>query len=710
MTPTKILKQYFGYDAFREGQQSLIDDILSGRDVLGIMPTGAGKSLCFQVPAMIFGGLTLVVSPLISLMKDQVHALTQSGISAAFINSSLTERQIFKALENARRGAYKLIYIAPERLLTSDFLAFAQSAEISMLTVDEAHCISQWGQDFRPSYSLIPEFTAQLKTRPVVSAFTATATPRVRDDIALQLALKNPTVLVSGFDRPNLFFDVKNPKDKFAALADFLADKQDRSGIVYCATRAAVESVCEKLNEAGHSASRYHAGLSDAERRENQDDFLHDRVQIMVATNAFGMGIDKSNVSFVVHFNMPKDVEGYYQEAGRAGRDGEPADCLLLYSKGDVSTNLFLIGENDVERLREMERFCTTCGCLRQYILQYFGERAEPCGNCSNCTTTYEIEDITTDAQQIISCVIRMRERFGTNILIDVLRGKRNAKVLSFGLEKLSTFGINEKSAAHLGEIVNHLINEEFLHKTADKFPIIKRGPRGKEVLLPGAQILMKTKPQAVREQSAAKSVGRSKAALHPVNPELFAALKALRLEIANEQSLPAFVIFHDSTLTDMCLKMPQTAEEFLDVSGVGSVKAEKYGARFLEKIAEFVGDTESEIPAAAPPEFDPAKIESTPENITVSMLADKINCALLESGYEKTTGRRINDWLVAKGYMSVVQKEKGTAKTPTEAGETLGISTETRPIRGVPTQINLFNQNAQEYVIANILEIIGDL
>ena len=406
MTATETLKKYFGYDTFRIGQKTLIDYILSGRDALGIMPTGGGKSLCFQIPALMASGMTLVVSPLISLMKDQVNALTKSKIAAAFINSSLSERQVAKALYNAENRMYKLIYIAPERLLSQSFLAFAKSAQIFMVTVDEAHCVSQWGHDFRPSYLKIPEFTAQLRGHPVVSAFTATATPRVREDIVKLLKLKNPGILVSGFDRPNLYFAVKKPEDKFAELIEYLKDKKERSGIVYCSTRAAVEEVCGRLNKNGYKASRYHAGLSDDERQANQDDFLHDRVNIMAATNAFGMGIDKANVSFVVHYNMPKDIEGYYQEAGRAGRDGRPAECVLFYGEGDVATGTWMIENgSDIEypdsktekrlkkrsrkRLRDMSLYCSTKKCLRGYILKYFGEhKRKRCGNCGNCDKT----------------------------------------------------------------------------------------------------------------------------------------------------------------------------------------------------------------------------------------------------------------------------------------------------------------------------------
>ena len=601
MTALETLKRYFGYDGFRSGQETLIDGILAGKDVLGVMPTGAGKSICFQIPALMMNGITLIVSPLISLMKDQVNTLTQSGVPAAFINSSLSGWQIDKALQNARNGTYKLIYVAPERLLAPDFLQFAQSVKISMLTVDEAHCISQWGQDFRPSYSKIPEFIASLPKRPVLSAFTATATSKVREDISALLGLNEPVVLVTGFDRQNLYFEVQKPKDKYAAFTEFLSNKKENSGIVYCSTRATVEEVCEKLKKDGYNASRYHAGLLDKERRDNQDDFLYDRAKIMVATNAFGMGIDKSNVSFVVHYNMPKDMESYYQEAGRAGRGGEPASCLLLYSGQDVRMNLWMIENNrDVEypdketeellkerdrkRLREITFYCATNDCLRGYILKYFGENPPNyCGNCGSCSTNFETADITIDAQKILSCVARMKERYGVKILTDVLRGSKSEKVLRLGFDKLSTYGISEKTDKQLREIINQLILTGYLLKTDDEYPVVKLGERASEVLRGGATVQMKLskekpKPEAIES--------KKQFSVRQIDNKLFAALRELRLAIANEQKVPAFVIFPDSTLIDMCLKLPATNAEFLNVSGVGQVKLERYGERFLRVIA----------------------------------------------------------------------------------------------------------------------------
>ncbi|MCL2250118.1 MAG: DNA helicase RecQ [Oscillospiraceae bacterium] len=598
-----VLKQYFGHDSFRGGQETLISDILSGKDVVGIMPTGAGKSVCFQVPALIMDGVTLIVSPLISLMKDQVNALVQAGVSAAYINSTLSDTQIGKALQNARNNVYKLIYVAPERLLTDSFMSFAKSVHISMVTIDEAHCISQWGHDFRPSYTKIYEFISNLQHRPIVSAFTATATPKVREDIVNSLQLNNPTVLATGFDRPNLYFEVQKPKSKFHALLDFLEGKKESSGIVYCSTRATVEEVCSDLISKGYSTSRYHAGLTDAERHKNQDDFIFDRISIMVATNAFGMGIDKSNLEFVVHYNMPKDVESYYQEAGRAGRDGERAECILLYSGQDVRTNLWLIEnareseeaeddehkerilERERAKLREMTFYCSTNDCLRGYMLKYFGESPPVyCGNCGNCHTKFETVDITPDAQQILSCVTRMRERFGLNMVIDTLRGSKNEKILRLGLDKLSTYGISEKSTRQLRAIMQHLIVSDYLVKTDDEYPVIKLGSRANEILRNGNQISMKFSED--KEKKAPKA--DKHATKSPIDNGLFTVLRDVRRVIADEQNMPAFVIFHDSTLTDMCEKSPTTIQEFLNVSGVGQVKAERYGKRFVDAILSY--------------------------------------------------------------------------------------------------------------------------
>ena len=448
-----ILKTYYGYDTFRDGQEELIDCLLNGQDVCGIMPTGAGKSVCYQVPALLLPHVTLVVSPLISLMKDQVRALNQMGVHAAYLNSSLSWNQYKKALAYAKEGRYKIIYVAPERLLTEDFLDFAASTPISLLAVDEAHCVSQWGQDFRPSYLKIPEFVRTLPIRPVIGAFTATATREVREDIIRMLELSDPHVAVTGFDRKNLYFEVRHDKDKYRSIRDYLLAHPDSSGIIYCATRKNVEEVCDRLLADGFRATRYHAGLSDEERRANQEAFTYDDAPIMVATNAFGMGIDKSNVRFVLHYNMPKNMESYYQEAGRAGRDGAKADCILFYSGQDVITNQFFIEQDrdneeltgealeevrrqDRERLKKMTFYCHTTDCLRDYMLRYFGEfGSNYCGNCSNCLNTFETIDITELANDLIGCILTSGMRFGVNVILDTLRGSKNEKVLRFGLD-----------------------------------------------------------------------------------------------------------------------------------------------------------------------------------------------------------------------------------------------------------------------------------
>ena len=597
-----VLKEYFGHDSFREGQDRITDSLLGGSDVLGIMPTGAGKSICYQVPALMFDGITIVVSPLISLMKDQVSALVQSGVAAAYINSSLTHAQYLKVLQNTESGKYKIIYVAPERLCAPAFLGICRNLNISMVAVDEAHCVSQWGQDFRPSYLKIPDFIDALNSRPVVGAFTATATGAVRDDIKTLLRLVSPLVVTTGFDRPNLFFSVMQPKNKSIELMKLIKERKNESGIVYCSTRKAVEEVCELLQKNGFAATRYHAGLDENERRRNQDDFVYDRATIMVATNAFGMGIDKSNVSFVIHYNMPKNMESYYQEAGRAGRDGRSADCILLYSAKDVRTNQFLINNSepnpdltedeqeevrrrDRERLKQMTFYCTTHKCLRKFILEYFGDKGpERCEKCSNCLSNHENTDITVDAQKIMSCVARTGQRYGKKVICDVLRGSKNERLISAGLSRQSTYGIMaDCPEKRLRDIIDHLCESGYMTAQGDEYPILKLAPKSRGVLTGQETLRMMLEIPQKKKSAAAKD-----APLPPADEKLLAALKDLRKSLAMRQSIPAYVVFTDATLIDMCRLKPKTQEEFMEVSGVGQAKSQRYGEVFLAVIAEF--------------------------------------------------------------------------------------------------------------------------
>ena len=605
MEKLEVLKEVFGFSSFREGQEDLIDNILNGRDTLGIMPTGAGKSMCYQLPALMLEGITLVVSPLISLMKDQVNSLIEQGINAAYLNSSLSISQFNKVLDNARENKYKIIYIAPERLLTDEFLSFIQAVKVSMITIDEAHCVSQWGQDFRPSYLRILNFINRFNERPIVSAFTATATSQVKEDIIEQLGLYNPYVLTTGFDRKNLYFSVEKPVDKFSTLLEYINKNKQKCGIVYCSTRKTVDEVCRKLNEVGLNATKYHSGLSDDERRENQDAFIYDKCNIIVATNAFGMGIDKSNVSFVIHYNMPKNIESYYQEAGRAGRDGEPADCILLYGGQDVITNQFLIDqpngnemldeetmlavkEKDRELLRIMTYYCHTKECLRAYILNYFGEETSgSCGNCSSCNTEFNLEDITVEAQKILSCIIRANERFGIKMIIDILRGSKGQRLLSYNLNKLSTYGImSGVSEKKIREIINFLILEEYIYITKDQFPVIKCTKKASEILFDGKRVNMKV--NKLEESSKGSWLSKSKPMDTQIDDGLFELLRALRNKIATATHVPAYIVFADAALRDMCIKMPTNDEEFLLVSGVGQAKLLKYGKDFIGAINEY--------------------------------------------------------------------------------------------------------------------------
>ena len=602
-----VLKQYFGHSKFRPGQEALIDALLSGRDVLGVMPTGAGKSICYQLPALLLPGLTLVISPLISLMKDQVTALSQVGISAAYINSTLTSDQYREVFCRAKSGAYKIIYVAPERLTAADFLQFAGKTEISLLAVDEAHCVSQWGQDFRPSYLKIAQFVGSLSNHPVVGAFTATATAEVKDDIEKLLLLHNPLRITTGFDRPNLYFEVVHPKSKDAYLRAFLAGRPGQSGIVYCTTRKTVESVCDELRQNGIAATRYHAGLEGAERIQNQENFVYDRAKVMVATNAFGMGIDKSNVSFVVHYNMPKNIESYYQEAGRAGRDGEKAHCVLLFSAGDIQTAKFLIRnteknetlsqneqelvrQRDLQRLNQMIAYCKTTGCLRAYLLNYFGENApEHCDNCGNCNVEMVQQDITVEAQKILSAVARVENRYtsalGLTLIVCMLRGSREQRVIQLGLDKLPTYGImRDTDSAQIRDYIDCLIHAGYLCLSGDDYPVLRMTKQARRVLFHGEKVVYARRAQS-RFEKMASSRKESKTIPAQADEDLFAALKALRTKLAQEENVPAYIIFSNAALADMTVKQPQSMAEFLRVSGVGEVKAARYGQAFLEEI-----------------------------------------------------------------------------------------------------------------------------
>ena len=603
-TKESVLQRVFGYSAFRGGQEALIDAQLQGRDAFGIMPTGGGKSLCYQIPALLLEGVTLVISPLISLMRDQVMALKNAGVAAAYINSSLTPAQIRLVYRNIQSGMYKIIYVAPERLLTDGFLEAIQARKVSLVTVDEAHCISQWGQDFRPSYLKIVDFLNILTPRPVVSAFTATATETVRQDIAQILQLRDPLRVVTGFDRPNLRFEVRRPKQKLPALIDLVQQRRDKAGIVYCATRKAVEEVCENLQLNGIAATRYHAGLPDEERRDNQEDFLYDRKTVMVATNAFGMGIDKSNVSYVIHYNMPQSLESYYQEAGRAGRDGAEAECILLYAPGDVQTAKYLIqhpalsGELsqeeleqkqrlDLERLDVMVNYCKTQECLRGYILDYFGQEHESfCGNCSNCSTETEERDITDQARMILSCVQRMSAKLGYSLgltsVVRTLLGSRDKRLLQLGLDKLGSYGMLRKLGKDdLRAMAENLESQGYL-ETDPVHGGISLTQKAQGVLFEGKTVSMRL-PKAEASAPVSSPIGGGQ------DPNLLAMLKRLRWKIAMQESVPAYIIFSNATLEDMARKAPTTLEAFAKVNGVGSVKVKRFGEVFVDAIADYL-------------------------------------------------------------------------------------------------------------------------
>lgn len=761
MTPKEILKKYYGYDSFREGQEELIASILKGQDAFGIMPTGAGKSVCYQVPALAMEGIAIVISPLISLMKDQVTFLNQAGIHAAYINSSLTAGQSRKALEYAKQGRYKIIYVAPERLETESFcdFAFCETTKISMVAVDEAHCISQWGQDFRPSYLKIVEFIDKFKKRPVVCAFTATATEAVKEDVMCILKLNQPKVVTTGFDRKNLYYEVRRSKQKDAEILNYVMEHKDMSGIIYCATRKNVEAVYEMLLEKGLPVTKYHAGLSDAERKQNQDDFIYDTAPIMVATNAFGMGIDKSNVRYVLHYNMPKNIDSLYQEMGRCSRDGERGECILFYSPQDVMIQKYmiengtteteeisyedrqLIKERDLERLNKVNYYCVTKNCLHSYILNYFGEYDNGnCENCSNCLGEFEEIDVTEISRTILACIDSCRQRYGINVYVGVLRGRKIAKLISYGLDTNPYFGaLSDVSEERIRQIINHLLTEQYLYLTNDKYTLVKINRSANEILEGRHTVTLKCakeEPQKADTQSGAslaEGTSRNRKAsvseiLTSKGLDLFDELKALRTEIAREEAVPPYIVFSDKTLIDMCMKLPFSKEEMLNVSGIGEHKFEKYGARFLAAIQHKTGGQKIETAYMTVEEKDrytavsrkkSVKMEfamteeikagiAYKEQATISELVEQINELREKDTMKRLVIKDVTAHLIEEGYIEEKAKPgfRYYEKRVTEKGTALGMTEETRISDKGNEYVQICcSENTQKFIVEHIIK-----